>query len=109
MRAAASPPARGAGGRGWGRWTVIGAAPLRAMAKRGSRLVAILVLLAANLSSSAINGAGVHVAPHAARPPPTPDQIQAAERLKNEAGKQFVQSHANKKKKAAPACTCLGQ
>ena len=55
------------------------------MAKR-TRLVAVLLLLAANISSSAMNGAGV--LPQA-RPPPTHEQVQKAERLKNEANELF--------------------
>ena len=55
------------------------------MAKR-TRLVAVLLLLAANISSSAMNGAGV-VPP--VRPPPTHEQVQKAERLKNEANELF--------------------
>lgn len=60
-------------------------APPRGMAKR-TRLVAVLLLLAANISSSAMNGAGV--LPQA-RPPPTHEQVQKAERLKNEANELF--------------------
>ena len=66
-------------------WSRAAPAPPRGMAKR-TRLVAVLLLLAANISSSAMNGAGV-VPP--ARPPPTHEQVQKAERLKNEANELF--------------------